>query len=346
MNLHLIPNEKFTEPYIDFVNENFIKSEHLFLILGKGIGVKIKPRNNVIEIEKIYKNIKFIINQMYKSKKIIIHGLFSPHLVILLFFQPWLLRKCYWVVWGGDLYYYKKERTNIKSHMYEFFRKYVIKNMSGIITHIKGDYELAKRWYGTKGTYYYSFMYPSNLYKAYEISNIEKENNKIYIQIGNSADPSNNHIEVLKKLEKYKDENIEIICPLSYGNIGYRDNIIREGNRIFGKKFIPLIDFLPFDEYLELLAKTDIAIFNHRRQQAMGNISTLLGLGKKVYIRNDITTWQFCAEHGFNVYSSNGDFADIFDKMDENIMKANINNTKRQFSEAKLIEDLKKIFNN
>ena len=137
MNLHLIPNEKFTEPYIDFVNENFIKSEHLFLILGKGIGVKIKPRNNVIEIEKNYKNIKFIINQMYKSKKIIIHGLFTPHLVILLFFQPWLLKKCYWIVWGGDLYYFKYRKRNIKTNIYEFVRKIVIKNMGNVCTLVR-----------------------------------------------------------------------------------------------------------------------------------------------------------------------------------------------------------------
>lgn len=38
---------------------------------------------------------------------------------------------------------------------------------------------------------------------------------------------------------------------------------------------------MPFEEYLGLLAKIDIAILNHKRQQAMGNITTLLGLGKK-----------------------------------------------------------------
>jgi hypothetical protein len=34
---------------------------------------------------------------------------------------------------------------------------------------------------------------------------------------------------------------------------------------------------MPFDEYLNLLAKVDIVIFKHKRQQAMGNITTLLG---------------------------------------------------------------------
>ena len=51
----------------------------------------------------------------------------------------------------------------------------------------------------------------------------------------------------------------------------YKDGIY------FWRKFKPLVDFMPFDEYLNLLAKVDIAIFNHKRQQAMGNTTILLG---------------------------------------------------------------------
>ena len=42
---------------------------------------------------------------------------------------------------------------------------------------------------------------------------------------------------------------------------------------------------LPLSDYLKILGKIDIAIFNHERQQAVGNITSLLGLGKKVYIK-------------------------------------------------------------
>lgn len=341
MNLHIIPNEKFTEPYIEFVNNNFSEKEHLFIILGKGIGNKIKTRTNVIEL--LTKDPRILINKIYKSKKIIIHGLFNRNLVLMLFFQPWLLKKCYWVIWGGDLYRYKRERKGFKSHLLEFMRKYVIKNMGGLITHIKGDYELAQEWYGAKGKYYYSFMYPSNLYKEYDMPK-NKSDNKIYIQIGNSADPSNNHTEMIMKLSKYKDKDIKIICPLSYGNVEYREEIIKLGKDILGDKFIPLVDFMPFEEYLKILARIDVAIFNHERQQAMGNITTLLGLGKKVYIRDDITTWTFCEEHGLKVYSSNGDFGDLFKEMAEKDKEMNINNVKEKFSEEKLKKDWDNIF--
>jgi hypothetical protein len=343
-NLHIFKNtnEKFSEPYIEFINNNFDKKKHFFYHIGEDRRTNKVSRENIEFITKL----KYftLIKDMYKANKIILHGLMSPLLVFIFFLQPWLLKKCYWVVWGGDLYYFKNRKRKLKTNFYEFLRRFVIKNIGGIITHIKGDYELAQKWYGAKGKYYYSFMYPSNLFKEYDLCKVKKDNDKMYIQIGNSADPSNNHLEVFKKLEKYKDKKIEIICPLSYGNPKYRELIIQEGIRLFGDKFNPIVEFMPFNKYLELLAKIDIAIFNHERQQAMGNITNLLGLGKKVYIKDDITTWDFCIDHGLKVFSSNGNFDDLFEEMDESVKKKNIDNVKAQFSDKKLKQDWIKIF--
>lgn len=339
-NLHIFKNtnEKFSEPYIEFINNNFDKKEHFFYHIGEDRRTNKISRENIEFITKL----KYftLIKDMYKANKIILHGLMSPLLVFIFFLQPWLLKKCYWVVWGGDLYYFKNRKRNLKTNFYEFLRRSVIKNIGGIITHVKKDYELAQKWYGAKGKYYYSFMYPSNLYKEINLTDIEKKE-KIYIQVGNSADPSNNHKEILEKLSKYKNENIEIICPLSYGDKEYAKKIKSLGNEIFGNKFNPLMDFLPFDEYIKILSKIDIAIFNHKRQQAMGNIITLLGLGKKVYIRDDVTTWEFFKELRITVY--NNKFIEL-NRISDEIKFKNIKKIKEHFSEEKLKKDLDKIF--
>lgn len=342
--IHIIQNEKFTEPFIEFINSKFNSSGHTFYTYGNGNRFIVKKRDNVHEQKKSIISMNFFIKKLYKSQKVIIHGLFSPYIVLFLFLQPWLLKKCYWGIWGGDLYYHVMRKKTIKSNVYEYFRKSVIKKMGGFITHIKGDYKLAKQWYGVKGKYFYSFMYPSNLYKEYYLNNVKDSTSKVYIQIGNSADPSNNHIEVLNKLHIYKAMDIEIICPLSYGDKDYAKKVINYGTEVFGNKFMPIKEFMPFDKYLDILAKIDIAIFNHKRQQAIGSITTLLGLGKKVYIREDITTWQFCIDHDLRVYSVNGDFKDLFEDMDNEIKHKNIENVKRQFSEEKLINDIRAIF--
>ncbi|MBC2726061.1 TDP-N-acetylfucosamine:lipid II N-acetylfucosaminyltransferase [Desulfosporosinus sp.] len=344
-NVHIFPSTTFLEPYIEFISKNFDSKEHLFLIPGKGIEVKITPRDNVVQLTRNTKSFWRLIYEMNKSEKVFLHNLFNVKIVFLLFFQPWLLRKCNWVVWGGDLYYYKSRKKTLKSAFYEKFRGYVIKNIGGLITHIKGDYELAKFWYGAKGKYYYCFMYPSNLYKEYNLDCIKNESKKIIILIGNSANPSNNHLEIFEKIKKYKEYNLEIICPLSYDNTQYRDQVISRGKEIFGEKFRPLIVFIPFNEYLDLLAQVDVAIFNHKRQQAMGNITTLLGLGKKVYVRDDITTWEFFIEHGLKVFNSNSDFDDLFEDIGKRLREANMENVKNKFSVEKLRDDWEQIFN-
>jgi dTDP-N-acetylfucosamine:lipid II N-acetylfucosaminyltransferase len=343
-HLHLIPNDKFTSPYIKFINENFGETQHFFMILGSGIGSAILLKNNTIKLERNVKSVLYLLKYMNKVHKIHIHGLFHPQLVYLLFLQPWLLRKCNWIIWGGDLYHYKLGFKSFKNNLYEFIRKFVIQRVGSITTHIKGDYELAKTWYNTRAKYFYSFMYPSNLYKHIDLSKIDKDEDCFNILVGNSADPTNNHLEVFEHLEKHLEKSIKIICPLSYGDLNYKDQVIKKGKMKFGHRFMPLEEFMSLEEYFKLLGNIDIAIFNHKRQQALGNITTLLSLGKKVYIREEITTWDFCEEHGLKVFSANNGFDKLFEPLDENTKVSNQRVMKQKFSEEKLVNDWKRIF--
>lgn len=345
--LHLISLEKFTESYIELVNTNYDEKEHCFLVwpnANNQYTLNVVNKNVQI-INKKLADIHRIMQKIKYSEKIILHGFPSYHLLIYFFARSSFLKKVYWVVWGGDLYQYYKRNSSAKLRLEELIRKKIIRCANGIITHVKGDYDLAVKWYNTRATYFYSFMYTSNSFKDYHLGKKNNSDGKYIIQVGNSADPSNNHIEVFKRLMKYKDEHIEIICPLSYGDKAYTQKIIIYGTEIFGDKFVPIIDFIPFDKYLKILAKVDIAIFNHRRQQALGNIITLLGLGKKVYIREEITSWQFCIDHGLKVFNVNDDYKDIFVEIDRTTKKRNINNVKKYFSAEKLIEDWGRIFN-
>jgi hypothetical protein len=59
-----------------------------------------------------------------------------------------------------------------------------------------------------------------------------------------------------------------------------------------------------FEEYTAYLSDIDLAIFNHKRQQAMGNIIGLLSLGKKVFIRSDISPWPYFKGKGFELFDT------------------------------------------
>lgn len=346
-NLHIFTkdeNQKFSIDFIKFIDENFSIDEHFFLILGKG-GSNNHNLKNTLFLNFGIMNILYLLKFVTKSKQVYLHGLFSPYVLLTYFLYPIGLKKCHWLVWGGDLYYYQFRTRNIKTSIYEWFRKKVIKRMGYIITHIEGDYELAKRWYNTKAEYQYSFLYPSNLYKKIEDIPFKEIKNVKYIQVGNSACRTNNHIEVFKKISKF--ENIIVICPLSYsGDLEYIELVKKEGLMLLGEsRFKPLLDFIPYKEYLQLLGEIDIAIFNHRRQRAVGNITSLLGMGKKVYIRNDITTWAFCEKNNLEVFNANSDFNDLLEEFDDSKALSNVENIKRNFSIEKLKNDWQIIFN-
>ncbi|MDI3545801.1 MAG: hypothetical protein PWP68_1218 [Rikenellaceae bacterium] len=301
--LHIFPNEKFTEPYIEFINKNFNSKDHLFFIIGKGIGTKITLRDNVKKLSKDFKSIICLFKNMYKCEKIFLHGLFFPQILIL-FMQPWLLKKSNWIIWGGDLYYYKFRKKNFKSNIYEYIRRQVIKRIGGITALTPGDCNIAKKWYKIKAKEYFG-MYINPVKKEFldKIEIIKKD--EIYIQIGNSADPANNHFEILDMLEKFKNENIKIFAPLSYGDKQYALKVKQYGEEKFGDKFIAMLEFLSPEKYSKYLGSIDILVFNHKRQQGLFNIFSLAYLGKKIYIRNDITSWSYLKKDlGLDIYST------------------------------------------
>jgi len=345
--LHVCQLYQFIPPFIDFIEQHFddFNTRHIFFINGDNKAYPYRQRKNIIQAVRGKRGqLQYITNlilAMQRADKIILHSLFSTYLVRILACMPWVLKKCYWVIWGGDLYTYK---TGIKTSRHwkvnEFFRRPVIKKMGHLVTYIKGDYELAREWYGARGNYQECFMYTSNLYKGLDVPAVGHTG--INILVGNSADPSNNHSAIFDKLEVFKDEHIQIYAPLTYGNRTYAQEIIAEGQRRFGDKFIALTEHLPFDKYIEFLGKIDLAVFNHKRQQAMGNTISLLGLGKKVYMRSDVTQWEFFKSHGIAVYD--------IDQLEittgpEAHLEANKAIVKNLFSEQTFIRQLSEMFN-
>jgi len=125
---------------------------------------------------------------------------------------------------------------------------------------------------------------------------------------------------------------------LSYGNQDYAKSIIEEAKQRFGDKFEPLTEHMPFNQYLEILGKIDIAIFNHKRQQAFGNLINLLGLGKKVYIRKESTLNEVFQGMGIKVFDA--EHVDLF-HISPALAERNSKIVIKEFSESRLNESFK-----
>ena len=330
--------------FIRFLKSYFDNGKHKIVVIGSNNGFYDSHITFINKKKQVFKLRKL----MHSSEKIFIHGLFSTRLLLLYSFSPRLLKKSYWVIWGGDLYYYKFRNKSLKSNIYEFMRGKVIKNIGHIVALVEGDYELAKKWYKTEAIYHEAFYPNVMIYENIDKTNNSKKRNKKIIQVGNSADPQNNHIEILNKLLKFKDKDIEIIVPLSYGDRNWAKEVIENGKSLYGDKFKPLVEFLPPEEYQKILNSVDVAIFNHDRQQAVGNILALLHLGKKVFIKNDITTWDFLNKKGLTVYNTYDIDKLSFEEfifVDESLKEKNRKIIEKEFSEDKCAKLWENVFN-
>lgn len=311
MQLHLMENSSISKDYINFVNSNFVSKEHKFKIFVFSEKSRIELNyNNVEEIidKDLCAHICNLIVDMNLCDKIHVHGMFNPLMKVLIFLQPWLLKKVNWIIWSADLYFYNdmlllNKKLKVRQKIHCFIDSFIKKNVAYVSTLVKEDYDLAKKLYNVRGRKL-NAIYTMNILNrlnSAELSNIDKK--EIYIQVGHCSTYRNKHLEIFELLYKYRNENIRIFCPLSYGDESYKKKVIREGQSLFGSKFVPIVDFMKYSDYLTYLNSIDIAIFANNRQHALGNIYNLLYFGKKIFIRSDTSMWNhFIKDLNIDVY--------------------------------------------
>jgi dTDP-N-acetylfucosamine:lipid II N-acetylfucosaminyltransferase len=310
--LHIMTLDKFLPPFIDFLNKHFDTTQHKFVFINDKEYKYGLNKNHDVEFLNTDKELKTVLTHMQNSSKIILHGLWRDRITLLLLKNPPLIKKCYWVMWGGDFYFPQKQNSQ---------KKELIQQLPYLVTGTAGEVAYVRENYGAIGEHIEAFVYTSNLHK--EIKPSIKKDATVRILVGNSANPTNNHKEVLDKLFQYKDEDIEIFMPLSYGDFKYGMQIMKYGYENFGKKFQPIVDFMDEEEYYAFLSTIDIGMFNHNRQQGMGNIITLLGMGKKVYMRSNVTTWAMFKENSIKLFDMSDINVDLLNEIEqiENILQ-------------------------
>ncbi len=286
--VHVMFNDKFNKPYVDFLNRNFDTKKHLVLCLrvNDSVATPFPVGDNVVEIYDIRK----IDLSAPHIKKIICHSLFDSMLVDKLHDEPDLLKKSCWIMWGGDLYDAPRDEKN------DFVRK----NFGQYYLGPDSGYAYEK--YGITGIHAYApYQYPLSR----EILDATKRcaSLGIRIQINNSS--SKFTLDALNILSRFKNENIQVTTILSYGDISVKDKIIKTGQLIFGDKFSFLDKMLSPSDYAQFICENDILVLNQDRQQGFGNTIASLYLGCKVFVRGDTSVPKWLEEFSVYVYDTN-----------------------------------------
>lgn len=228
---------------------------------------------------------------MKQAENIFIHNLTEE--ISGIFFRFRGKPKRLWVIWGVDLYDYiplklydsytlklvnrldNKLLSMLMKFYYSLFyaiKKKVIKKLDYVISAHQGDIRLFKKYYKTKAECFFQNIYPNPVDFEKIENNYNFENNYVNFKeggdklllLGNSGNPTNNHLDLMIRLSKMKEQNFKIVCPLSYGLPSYIKKIVKEGKKIFGDRFIPLLDFLKPNIYYQILKQIDLAIMYHK----------------------------------------------------------------------------------
>lgn len=300
MILHIIDSDKFTKPLAKMMIEDVRFHDHFFISLPV---LEQLNSNSIVYLKSplskhLWYNFFKLFFLCFKAKKIVLHGALLMHFF---FVFPFFLRKTLWVIYGYEINIIKNPKNTIDK-----ITKHVLKKVNGHILHICEESNEVNNILNSKAKFYYSPTYLSNtvelnLFTNKDISTIEKIN----VLVGNSTDPTNEHISIFEMIENNLSHINKIYCPLSYGDHEvYKNKIIEEAYRKFGDQFVPITNFMSLEEYKEFLNSIDVAIFNHNRQQAMGITLTLMSLGKIVYMRSRTTSYESLIRRGFRVFDN------------------------------------------
>ena len=319
--LHIVaPSKRMMEAFIKMTRENHTNAEHKFVFwdkCSKGDASLMDDYDNVVEIEgttEKEKNKNLLIE--FKNADVIIwHGIiFGGKRSLFLYLHPWVLKKSVWIMHGIDIYNWKREETNIKSVILNVINKAIRKKMQFIVSLTPEDEQVYRDTIKKQADIYFVPL-PMSKTIFDEFNNIRnpipRDNGLKYIQIANNSFSFNNHIMLLNKISRFKDNNFNIIVPLSYGNdwgnikTDYKQQVINYAKNLFEDKVICLTRLMPPEEYADMLWNIDIGLFGAERQNALGNILRLLYFGAKVYLPETSPLYKYFIRNNIEVYKIN-----------------------------------------
>ena len=308
--MHVLP-EKYNSRFIDFARKYLDKYRHVFFAHKKNKQAD-EPNINPFRSRIGSRLYLFRLLMRHGNFDVVVlhgfmHGFFDVLFYFFLFQITHLNQKLVWKIWGADIYTYKNRRQGpfenweFIQKIAEGFKQKVFKNIKYASSLVEGDAAIAKKYYAPQAKIFKAF-YPNPVPYGI-VDNSPRTNDLPLIMVGNSGVQTNNHHEIFLALKNIRGE-FKVYCPLAYGDRKYIAKVITSGIETFGENFLAQQEMSSPDEYSKVIGRISVAIFNHNRQQALGNILQLLYQGKKLYLRENVTTFQCLKSLSLPVYAT------------------------------------------
>lgn len=350
---HIIPYNVFGFKFIRLLEHNNVLGKHFFVFYSftgtPTYSVDDYPKSRH-KISRIGKNL--IVNwftlflAMIKSDIVIQHGLFDPRHIVSYNFVPFVKKKLFWFVWGGDLYYGFDFYDGVIFRILSSLRSCLLKRVSNLISALDSDLDFfTSNYHSLMTSRFLPYSYDLDLVSP--IKHLDSDR-LIRIMVGNNATKANHHFKILDKLHSTRELNevsYKILLPLSYGDIEYADSVAKYAFNLFGDKIETLRDFMNIRDYNKILSNVDVAILDHDMPEGLGVILQLLAYGKKIYVKS--TNPLFIEFHSkkITVFDSLGTFKGVFYPLNDEVMQHNYIQTSRFYSNNSMLEKWNDFFN-
>ncbi|MFD2161868.1 TDP-N-acetylfucosamine:lipid II N-acetylfucosaminyltransferase [Paradesertivirga mongoliensis] len=375
--LHIGTSHKHDSPFIlasEYLFEKAFPRQNIFFLISGGANDHIYTGDHFITGYNEANAQDKLIHMVSDFDVIVFHGLTRVHTNLAL--SSSLFEKIVWLFWGGEVYNNPKLNRDtllgpatkqllalnnfwtLKGVKY-LIRKYIypsslhcdIAKVAPKIKYIGVPYEEDFVNLKAKTAVHpdcipliYSYYPPEHVFTNSEDFPVLGDN----ILLGNSATPENNHAEIFEVLRTIDIKPAKVVTILSYGDLEYRDKVIDQGLRMLAEDFMPITDFMPLENYNKLLNTCSVAIMNHYRQQAVGNILSLLWIGAKVFLSDRNTMYHFLKRIGCNIYSVDeiGVGKEALGRLTQAQILENRRILKDRLSTTRLSNNLKDFFSN
>tara|TARA_B110001452_G_scaffold210688_1_gene181121 strand:+ start:3350 stop:4474 length:1125 start_codon:yes stop_codon:yes gene_type:complete len=332
MIIHLAIDDKFLNGFIANLRKIDKIENHFFIILTDN-EIKYPLDSNLVNyvLSDRY-NLTSNLKKKIPFKKLIIHG-FTDTMRASVLQLPRTI-KITTIIYGFEIYSHigkktkiyaletlklkkkrKKNYRNIRDYIWiirnELIKKKInkqsFKRIDVIAHYLENEYLIFKKHLNLNATFLdFNMGYTSDILDLKKINNIDYSPDR-NILIGNSADPSNNHLDIFRKINDFQINKFDnIYCPLSYAENfefpNYKKKICDIGSKRFKSKFRPIINQLTKIEFNKLIRSCEKIILYNFRSQGGTCVWCALYFGIDLYLSEKNPFYKYFTSKGAVIF--------------------------------------------
>ncbi len=282
-------NKNIVEMYNDKDND-FDINEVLFVTPHERVYHEISKYNNVVYYDAKKRKFAKMINEYARSGDwLFVHSLPFWNETLKIKRKYW--KKIIWRTWGSEFSYLRTKENqpikNIIKCIIQFLIKYEVRRFKAVgVNNAIDELDICER-FGNIFTLTMPYPNKTNIVNNGTENRTKCDTDMLNVMIGHSCFMSDNHISVMQRFERFKNEKMRLYIISSYGNAEYIRQVKEYAEKNWQNKVIFVDEFMPYSDYVAFIKSMDILVLDATKSYALGNVEIFLSEKKKIILNEE-----------------------------------------------------------